>query len=353
MKFSSGEVQQSHGGCQTVCPPLKIYLAYRPVPALKEKIHPVSLTLRSLGHEVVQIDDQAIELHELQPNCVLWIMDNANWFPRLMSAVGTLPQQRRPLVVIWHWEPLPHPTVAGSPAPRLSLREWAKIILRDPRATDLYTNHRRIAQLARQGIPDVLAVCSFAWHEFLQECGIQSVWVPIGRDREDGEDLGLNRDLDALFLGSLEIPRRKQILNYLRKQNVDVHAKGSWFDGCYWGNRRTELINRAVTFLNIQRYPGEFAGHRLILGMTNKSLVISEPIYKPLPFESGKHYVSATVQEMPAAIEHYLHHPDERQEIVDAAYNFLTSEVTMAQSVARILLIIQQRFQQRKGVRYQ
>lgn len=327
-----------------VRPPLKIYLAYRPVPALGNKIHPVLLILRSLGHEVVQIDDHAVDLPS---DCVLWIMDNANWFPRLMAAVQALPERRRPLIVIWHWEPLPHPTVAGSPAPRLSFREWVKVIIGDPRATDLYTNHRRIARLARQGIPDILAVCSVAWHDYLRERGIESVWVPIGHDHEDGEDLGLTRDLSSLFLGSLEIPRRKRILKYLRKQNVDVSAKGSWFDGCCWGNSRTELINRAVTFLNIQRYPGEFAGHRLILGMTNKSLVISEPIYKPLPFEAGKHFVSATVEEMPAVIDHYLNHPDERQEIVDAAYNFLTSEVTMAQSVGRILQIIEQRARQK------
>ena len=180
------------------------------------------LALLSFGHEVVQIDDQAIEL---PPNCVLWIMDNANWFPRLIASVRALPQQRRPLIVIWHWEPLPHPTAAGSPRPRRNLREWVKVMIGDPRATDLYTNHQRIAQLARQGIPDILAVCSFAWHEFLRERGIESVFVPIGHDREDGEDLGLTRDLSALFLGSLEIPRRKRMLKYLRKQNVDVYAK--------------------------------------------------------------------------------------------------------------------------------
>jgi len=339
--------EQGLGGStrHAASPPLMINLAYRPVPALRNRIHPVVPILESRGHQVVQIDDRTTEL---SPDSVLWIMDNANWFPRLMATVQALPPQRRPLVVIWHWEPLPHPASAGSRPPRLSLREWVKVMLRDARATDLYTNQRRLSQLAQHGIPDILAVCSFAWHESLREQGIQSVWVPIGRDDEDGDDLGLERDLDVLFLGSLDIPRRKRIIKYLQQHRPDLCARGSWFDNCYWGNSRTELINRAKTFLNIQRYPGEFAGHRLILGMANKSLVISEPIYKPLPFERGKHFVEAKVEDMPAAIDHYLSDPEERQEIVDAAYSFLNEEVTMTQSVARIVSIIKQRFAERE-----
>ena len=38
-----------------------------------------------------------------------------------------------------------------------------------------------------------------------------------------------------------------------------------------------------------------------------------------------------------------INHPDERQEIVDAAYNFLMREITMAQSVDRILSMIRHR----------
>ena len=285
MTHSAGEPGHGDTTQHSAGPPLKIYLAYRPVPALRGRTHPVAPILASLGHEVIQVDDCSIDL---PCDSVLWIMDNANWFPKLIACLRRLPKPQRPLTVVWHWEPLPHPAAAGSPSPRLSLREWIKVIIGDARATDLYTNYRRIAQLGGEGIPDILAVCSFAWHEYLQERGIESVWVPIGRDEEDGDDLQLDRDLTALFLGSLDIPRRKRILKNLRKQNVDVCAQGSWFEASSWGDSRTELINRALTFLNIQRYPGEFAGHRLVLGMANKSLVISEPIYKPLPFEAGK-----------------------------------------------------------------
>ena len=38
---------------------------------------------------------------------------------------------------------------------------------------------------------------------------------------------------------------------------------------------------------------------RLILGMANRSLVVSEPIYSPAPFVPGEHYVEANGRDIP------------------------------------------------------
>jgi hypothetical protein len=247
---------------------------------------------------------------------------------------------RRPLLVVWHWEPLPMPDAAGVPSPSLGVREIAKILLRDLRATDPYTNLAELRQLSRGGWPDLLVVSSQAWQETLAEHGIAAHWVPYGCEPRDGMPVEGSRDIEVLFLGALNVPRRKRILKQLRRSGVDLVAKGSWFDKACWGEDRARLINRADAFLNIQRYAGELSAHRLILGMANKSLVVSEPIYRPAPFVPGEHYVEATVREMPEVLTYYRVHRAERDRIVDRAHRFVTQELTMARSVSRVLSLI-------------
>ena len=172
-------------------------------------------------------------------------------------------------------------------------------MLRDVRATDVYTNLAALRRLSRQGSPDLLIVSSQAWQESLAEHGIDAHWVPYGYGIGDGVPIVGSRDIEALFLGALDVPRRKRIIKELRRRGVDLTAKGSWFDKEFWAEDRTRLINRAEAFINIQRYPGEISAHRLILGMANKSLVVSEPVYRPAPFVPGEHYVEAEVDGIP------------------------------------------------------
>ncbi len=247
----------------------------------------------------------------------------------------------RPLVVIWHAEPLPPPKAAGLPRPRLHLREVAKILLRDARATDVYTNYYRLRRLAEKGIPDVLAVSTMGRYEFLVECGISANWVPLGYYHELGRDMGLPRNIDALFLGVGEIPRRKRLLKRLRRCGINLLAMGNFFDPACWGENRTKLLNRAKILINISRHPGELSGFRLILGMANKALVISEPIHNPNPYIPGKHFVCATMEEMPDVIRYYLAHHKERENIVNEGFRLATEEVTLANSISRILELIQ------------
>jgi glycosyltransferase involved in cell wall biosynthesis len=314
-----------------------ITVCYRPVPVRQGARHIVSLLLEEAGHCVTQVQDGPLEL---KANNILWIMENANWFPTILKQLEAKPKLERPLVVLWHWEPLPPPRTSGQPQPRLYFREIAKILLRDRRATDVYTNSSCLRRLARSGLIDLLVASSQSWCDFLAEHGIKAHWEPIGYEPSDGHDIDSRRDIDAFFLGTLDVPRRKRIIKHLRKNGVNLLAKGSWFDPDYWGQNRTRLINRAKIFLNIQRQPGEIAGHRLILGMANKALVISEPIYNPAPFVPGKHYISAEVEEMPKVIRYYLENDDERECIVNEAYQFVTQEVTMERSVSRILKLI-------------
>src|SRR6202158_4555961 len=317
--------------------PLTITVCMRPLPLHRGQKSLLVHLLEEAGHRVRQVEDGPLNLSSVD---VLWISGNANWFPRVCRQLIAASKRARPFVVIAHGEPLPPPGAAGLPWPRLHLREVAKIVLRDARATDVYSNYFRLRQLARHQIPDLLIVPSTGWTEFLAEGGITAHWSPFAYEPSYGRDLGLSRDIDVLFLGALDIPRRRRIIRRLRRAGTNLVVMGSWSDPSCWGDSRTRLLNRTKILLNLARYPGELAGQRLALGMANKALVISEPIYSPAPYVAGKHYVSASVEELPQAITYYLTHDAERERIVAEAHRFFTEEMTATDSVARVLTLI-------------
>ncbi len=296
-----------------------------------------SAILERSGCSVRKVAEEQIELN---PEGVVLILGNANWYPTVCRMLANASIRKRPLVVIWHTEPLPHPRKAQLPRPRINLREIGKIVLRDARATDVYTNYYRLRGLVKKSIPDILLVSSQSRREFLAEKGIVSHWVPLGYFPSMGNDMNVLRDIDVLFIGTLDVPRRKRLIKRLHNRVANITTIGDWFDSACWGGNRTQIINRAKIFLNIHRLSGDLAGYRMILGMANKSLVLSEPIYNPTPFVPGKHYVSATVEEMPDVIDYYLNHEQERKLIANEGYAFVAKELLLEQSIAHILKLI-------------
>jgi hypothetical protein len=324
--------------------PLNITLCNRGIPGRVRPFFPLDETLEAAGHSVTVVRDGPVDLTSSD---VVWLQGNANWYPNACRQLAATPRRERPFVLIWHTEPLPPPKAAGLPWPRPTIKDVAKFILRDTRATDVYTNYLRIRSLVRQGIPDLILASSQGRCEFLAERGIQSCRVPLAYHPLMGTDLGLTRDIDVLFLGALNVPRRNRLLEQLRTRRVNLMAVGDWFDPAFWGEDRTRLLNRAKILVNFGRAPGELSGYRLLLGMANKALVISEPIYKPDPYIPGKHFVMTRVEEMPEMIEHYLRHETEREQILTEAYRFVTDELTLARSVDQILVLLEGRIKDR------
>lgn len=291
--------------------------------------------LRARGHAVEQLEGDATP--DLARFDAILILENCRWFPRLLRDLRRA-RGHRPLVIAWHWEPLPLPSSSGLPPAPLHLREWAKILLRDRRANDVHSNLATLARLRREGLPDVLAVSSRAWQEALAERGIDAHWVPYGAEaapalarRDDA------RDLETLFLGALDVPRRRRIFSQLREQSVDLTAVGSWHSRAYWGGNRSRLLRRAHAFLNVARAPGQVSADRLLLGMTHDTLVVSEPLYRPDPFVAGEHYVEARVEELPDVLRHYRENPRERDRIVARARRLVDGELRMDAMLDQLL----------------
>lgn len=294
-------------------------------------------TFRSLGIAATRVSEA-----ELDPmRCgVICLRGNANWYPHALERLATAPPAERGFVVVWHSEPLPFPARARLPQPGLNVRERAKILLRDRRATDPYTNVRRLRWLARRGLPDLLVVSSAGRQEYLAEIGLRADHVPLGYHPDHGRDLGLERDIDVLFVGALDVPRRRRALRELRRRGVRVEAVGDWSDPRFWGENRTHLINRAKIFLNLSRHEGQFSGERLILGMANRALVVSERMFRPEPFVPGTHYVAASLDEIPGLVERFLADAEAREQVAAAGHLFVTRDLTLGRSVARIVELI-------------
>ena len=314
---------------------LRIALTHRPLPNGEDTRPEVVDALSELGHEVTLVRGERDDWSRFD---LLWIDHNPAWHPALRRQLARL--RRRgdsPFVLIWHSEPLPLPAAAPFTPERLSLREVAKILLRDARATDPHTNARVLRRMHAHRLFDLLVVTTPSRQAFLAEQQIQAEMVPLGYHVSHGRDLGIARDIDVLFLGDLKVPRRRRLLARLESCGLRVERAGSWFSRDSWGEARTRLLNRTRILLNLQRFPGELAGLRMILGMANKALVVSEPIFMAGPYVEGIHWIASEIERMPEVVASYLAAAERRQPIVDAAYALITQRMTLTRSAARVI----------------
>jgi hypothetical protein len=280
---------------------------------------------------------------ELRPDRILWLDGTPIWYRSVFSALRELPVDERPFVLFWHSEPLPSPRAAGLPRPRLHTREVVKIALCDLRVTDPYSNIRALRSVMQRRLVSLLLISTAGAREFLAENAIDATRVPLPLLPDDGRDLALDRDIDVLFLGAMDVPRRKRIVRDLRRAGVAVTAVGGWGDANISGEPRARLLNRTKILLNLPRHRGLLSGRRMLLGMANKALVLAEPIYRPEPYRPGEHYVSAELAEMPSVIEALLADDATRTSIAQRGHDFARAEMTLEQVLPCVLALIEER----------
>ena len=307
----------------------------RGMPVTPGRVAVLTELLDGFGFEVEQRDDGPLD--DLSSDHVVWIWGCANWFPQAMRSLVERPVGRRPATVLWHAEPFPLPRASGQRWPRPSVRELAKIALRDRRASDVYSNYFILRRLISRGLPDVLAVTSGERATFLAERGIDAVVAPLGYSATEGRILDLERDIDVLLLGTMNVPHRRRVVRDLRGAGVPVMTAGDYGDPSLWGESRTELVNRVRIMLSLGRFPGTLGGVRFLIAMACGALVVSDPPYDPAPYVPGEHFVQASVEDMPSVIERYLADESERLRIAQSAHRFVTTELTMERSFSSLL----------------
>ena len=216
----------------------------------------------------------------------------------------------------------------------LTTREVGKLVLRDRRVNDPYSNAHYLRRLAAEGTVDVLAVATRAYQAYLEQEGVETELVPLGYHPSHGRLLDRARDIDAIFLGDFRLPRRRRILRRLEREGVDVLTLGDYSNPELWGEGRVELMNRAKIALNIPRLEGHLPDVRLVVAMANGALVVSEPLYLPEPYEPGVHYIEAPIERLAETVREYVADDDARRRITGEAHRFVTTELTLERSFA-------------------
>lgn len=320
--------------------PLSFLICDRRIPALAGTLPTVAKVLGEMGHIITMNEDDPVDF---TPYDVMLQWGNPGYYPKIRRRLLAMPKEKRPLVAVLYCEPLPPPRASGLPRwSALNVAEIGKILLRDWRATDIYTNASSLRKMMHEGMIDRLFVTGAEQEEYAAEQGYQAWRFDYGYHRSFGNLMGLERDVDVLFLGETRPRRRRRLLDQLRRDGIDVTVRGNWHkgDGALWGEERTKFLNRTKILVHLQRYPGKVASKRFILAMANGAMVISEPLYRPQPFVEGEHFVSATIDRMPGVIRHYLAHPEERDIITAAAHRLVTNEVTWERTMEGVVGVI-------------
>lgn len=260
-----------------------------------------------------------------------------------------LPPAERPALAWWLTEGIPPMFLPGSlvgPLAKLRLAadtwlqrygaswpaRWRKRFLAGHRLRIL----GELAWAQQQGLLQVLAVTSTSRAQYYRHRGFQPVVAQLGYHPVYGQDLGLERDIDVLFLGNLNSSRRRKILpgllDALERRKVRVVVA----DNLY-GAERTRMLNRARVLLNVMRAPQDFVGQRFMLGAANKALNISESLNDHAPFIPGKYLIMAPLDQLADTIHFYLSHEAERRALAEATYAFVTGELSINRMVGRVL----------------
>lgn len=346
----------------------------------------VADALSELGVEPALVEDGDAGVLEADGLLLLGDAHGSDGFARLLSAY----EGRRPATALWQLEPLPPPDLSeeaeriGSRASRMAdrLESLPGPVVRLIRSLTSEASRRRVREavgrallsgfdretgegpdaeferfdalsyrsMMRQhvslkrrlaeGWVDHVFVSNLSKKEFLARQGVRAEFAPVGYHPLMGEDLGASRDIDVVFLGTVNLTRREKILEFVQRElaprGLELVLAG---EGCF-GDRRSELLNRARVSLSLASHPNETQGLRFLMSMGCGALVVSEPLYDPAPFRAGEHFVEAGVLEMPRVIASYLSREAERRAVVRSARDFITLELTMGESMKRIMGVL-------------
>lgn len=198
-----------------------------------------------------------------------------------------------------------------------------------------------ILWLHRNGLLDVLGLSSTVYAEHLARQGIESIVVSRGYHPSFGAPLGERRDLALVWMGKVRSRHRRLAIHRLANQLAAMGHTMQIHDGydhpLVYGNDRMQLLNRARFVLNLSSHPDDELSIRHFVAAANGAVVISEPNNNRYPFVAQKHFLSMPAAEMPAAIDYYVRHEDERRAMAEQMYRLVTTELTLERSIERLL----------------
>lgn len=181
--------------------------------------------------------------------------------------------------------------------------------------------------LRKTGLLSALAVWSHWTAAFLRERGFAPIVPQRGRNPIMGTALGLERDIDVVWMGKVGSSRRGQLLARLRRElaarGVDLLVIDGVENPYVFGDARTHLLNRTKIMLNLLRTEWDDNSLRYVLAAHNGALLVTEPTLPHTEFLPGTHLVEAPVDRLADTIVYYLKHPTEREQLAANAASLL------------------------------
>ncbi len=270
-----------------------------------------------------------------------------------------IPVSRRPVVIHWNTEGMPDLRIPPQLVRTLGAMRskigrignsgslfdrWLDSIQHVSNMDQLfkrYLYHGDYEYAFRKGWLHVLSDTSHIYRQVRSKIGLPTLYAPWGASQTWYENLGLERDIDVLWMGKKGTQRRSRILDQVFKElklkGLNVYVADDEENPFIFGKLRTRYLNRAKITLNITRtwYDDNFS--RFTLACPNRSLIISEPVLPHCTeFKENVHYISAKIEDLADTVVHYLEHEEERKQIVDNAYNLMMAELKFENSLRRM-----------------
>jgi hypothetical protein len=207
--------------------------------------------------------------------------------------------------------------------------------------------------LQDHGLLDMLILSSTVYAEYLDQHNISSIVLPRGSHPSYGTVLQQERDIAAVWMGKIRTRRRRQAIDWLRHEIEQRGQVLQIYDGVengfIYGRKRAGILNRTRFVLNVFfSGPTDELSIRYYIAAANGAVILSEPGENLYDFVPGEHLVERPIEEMPDAIMHYLEHPDQWQAIHHNMQRLIRQEVTLENSISRILSRAEMLLVQRK-----
>lgn len=269
------------------------------------------------------------------------------------------PSSQHPVTV--HWNTEGWPDLRTPPWLLQSVAAWRSWLgrLQSRRSPSKLARHRLVAlgnrylqrfryvgdytYACRTGLLDCLFDSSRIYAALhLQRSGISVGYAPWGATPLFYEDLGLERDVDVLWMGKRGTRRRSQLLDQIRGKLARHGVEMLVFDNeerpFIYGDERTEYLNRARITINLTRTWYDDNYSRFALAAPNRSLIVSEALLPHCPaFEEGVHYAAAPASQVAATILYYLRNEEERRALAESGYRLVTTKLRFEDSVRKMI----------------
>ena len=289
-------------------------------------------------------------------------------FLTIPRQLAKMPPEQKPIFVHWNTEGIPDPripwklmsSVSGwrswlgrvqdsrNNSARIPGTEWLSSLLESRMLRFRYLGDYYYA--LRRGWLDIFADTSEIYADIHRQHGLPTIVAHWGATPRWYKDLGLERDIDVLWMGTRGTKRRSLLLDRVRSKlkayGVRMHLADGKENPFIFGDERIYYLNRSKITLNITRtwYDDNFS--RIALAAPNRSLVVSEQVLPHCPsFIAGTHYVSVPVDSLAETILYYLDHEEERLRIVDNAYHLVTTKLVFRESIKSIMDAVNQVYQ--------